>query len=293
MEFVMTIGLSGSGKTTWAHTYKLHNLPCTLLDSDTIRGELYGDENCQDNPAKVFDLMYRRTCEALSRGESVCYCATNLSMKRRIHLLKQLRARFPETYFRCVVFNTPISVCKEWNNNRKRKVPEYVIDKQVRAFQFPVENEGWDKIGIVSPAIYETIRFSKQVWKDVDNAGNQDNPHHTLTLREHLTETIRKLNLSQMSDDDAENLIIAAGMHDIGKAYTRSYDDDGIAHYFGHDMYGAYIAMNMGASMETVRLVNYHMLPFNEQGIVIWRQRLGEELWNKIMILHAADVKAK
>lgn len=292
MEFVMTIGLSGSGKTTWARNYTKKHDNYVVFDSDAIRGILWNDENDQQNPAKVFDTMYHCTCEALSRGESVIYCATNLSMKRRIHLLRQLRARFPETYFRCVVFNTPISVCKEWNNNRKRKVPEYVIDKQVRAFQFPVENEGWDKIGIVSPAIYETIRFSRQVWKDVDNAGNQDNPHHTLTLREHLTGTIRKLNLSQMSDDDAEKLIIAAGMHDIGKAYTRSYDDEGIAHYFGHDMYSAYIAMNMGTSMETIQLVNYHMLPFNEQGIAVWRRRLGEELWNKIMILHEADKAA-
>ena len=298
MEFIMTIGLSGSGKTTWARNYTKEHDNCVMFDSDAIRGMLWNDENDQQNPAKVFDTMYRCTCDALSRGQSVIYCATNLNMKYRIRTLSMLRAKFPETTFRCVIFNTPIATCKEWNNARAwrggRGLPEFVIDKQARQFQFPVENEGWDNISIVSPSIYETVRFNKNMWKDVDAAGSQDNPHHTLTLKDHLNATISNIDLSSFHHDkEMIEILVAAAIHDVGKAYTRSYDDKGVAHYFGHEGYGAYIAMNMGVPITTIQLVNYHMLPFNAAGINTWRVRLGEELWNKIMILHAADVKAK
>ena len=292
MEFIMTVGLAGSGKTTWAYKYAAEHDNYAILDSDEIRAELWEDAEDQRNPAKVFDTMYRRTCNALVCGKSVIYCATNLSMKRRIHLVKQLRAKFPKLTLKCIVFNTPIAICKEWNMHRTRQVPEYVFDRQARAFQFPVENEGWDAISIISPTYYDTVSFSNQVWRKVKAIGSQDNPHHTLTLEEHLNKTVNKVDLSIVNGMRTSNMMVAANLHDVGKAYTRSYDESGIAHYYGHDNYGAYIAMNMGASMQVIPLINYHMLPFNPDGIKVWRERLGEKLWANIMILHRADKAA-
>ena len=61
-----------------------------LLSSDAIRGEIYGDENCQRDPGHVFDIMHQRTIAALSQGISVIYDATNLSCKRRMNFLKSI-----------------------------------------------------------------------------------------------------------------------------------------------------------------------------------------------------------
>lgn len=291
LEFILTVGISASGKSSWANQQKEY----ITLDSDKIRGELYnGDETDQQNPDKVFNLMYRRTVEALSRDQSVVYCATNLGMKYRIHTLNQIKRRFPNVKCRAVVFNTPLSICKEWNKKRERQVPDWLFERQMKSFQMPVYNEGWDVIEIVTPAKYNRIEFSHSMWNDVRAIGSQDNPHHTLTLYDHLQACIDNLNLSELPNDyeDTKNLCIAAGVHDVGKAYTRSYDDNGIAHYYSHDSYGAFLAMNMGLPIEVIQLVCYHMKPYDTNASSAWEKRLGDDLWKKILILHDADERS-
>lgn len=292
-EFVMTIGISGSGKSHWC--YNQHNIATDIVaDSDMVRQELWGDANDQQNPDKVFNEMFARTKSALSHDINVFYCATNLSMKYRIHTLNQIKRRFPDVKCRAVVFNTPLSICKEWNKKRERQVPDWLFERQIKQFQMPVYNEGWDIIEIVTPAEYNGIEFSHSMWNDVRAIGSQDNPHHTLTLYDHLQACIDNLNLSKLpiDDEDSKNLCIAAALHDVGKAYTRSYDENGIAHYYSHEGYSAYVAMNMRYNLEVIQLVCYHMKPYDTNASSVWEKRLGEELWKKILILHDADERS-
>lgn len=289
-EFVMTVSIAAAGKSTWANAQEGY----CVLDSDLIRKELWGSETDQQNPDRVFNLMYQRTVEALSRNQSVVYCATNLGMKYRIHILNQIKHRFPDVKCRAAVFNTPLSICKEWNKKRERQVPDWLFERQLRSFQMPVYNEGWDEIEIITPAKYNRIEFSHSMWNDVRAIGSQDNPHHTLTLYDHLQACIDNLNLSKLpiDDEDSKNLCIAAGVHDVGKAYTRSYDENGVAHYYSHDNYGAFLAMNMGLPIEVIQLVCYHMKPYDTNASSVWEKRLGKELWKKILILHDADERS-
>lgn len=288
VECIFTVGLAASGKSSWANAQEGY----LVLDSDLLRKELWGSETDQQNPTKVFDTMYKRAATALSRGQSVICCSTNLTMKYRIHALNQLKRKCLNVKYRCVIFNTPVEICREWNRLRERQVPDWLFDKQIRTFQCPVENEGWDSIEIITPKKYDKVVFCNQVWNDVREAGEQDNPHHTLTLYDHLQACIDKLDLSQISDEDSTALCFAAGLHDIGKAYTRSYDENGIAHYYSHAEYSAYIAMNFGVPLKSIQLVNYHMVPYNSLAIPTWEKRLGKDLWNKVMILHQADLTA-
>lgn len=289
-EFVMTVGISGSGKSCWC--YDQHNIATDIVaDSDEIRKELWKDPNDQQNPDKVFSEMFARTKSALSRNINVFYCATNLNMKYRIHTLNQIKRRFPDVKCRAVVFNTPLSICKEWNKKRERQVPDWLFERQIKQFQMPVYNEGWDVIEIVTPAEYNGIEFSHSMWNDVRAIGSQDNPNHTLTLYDHLQACIDNLNLPN-DYEDTKNLCIAAGVHDIGKAYTRSYDENGVAHYYSHDSYGTYVAMNMRLPVEVIQLVCYHMKPYDTNASSVWEKRLGEELWKKILILHDADERS-
>lgn len=289
-EFVMTVGISGSGKSRWC--YNQHNITTDIVaDSDEIRRELWEDANDQQNPDKVFNEMFARTKSALSHNINVFYCATNLNMRYRIHTLNQIKHLFPNVKCRVVVFNTPLSICKEWNKKRERQVPDWLFERQMKSFQMPVYNEGWDVIEIVTPAEYNGIEFSHSMWNDVRAIGSQDNPYHTLTLYDHLQGCIDNLNLPN-DYEDTKNLCIAAGVHDIGKAYTRSYDENGVAHYYSHDSYGAYVAMNMRLPVEVIQLVCYHMKPYDTNASSVWEKRLGEELWKKILILHDADERS-
>ena len=91
-KLIYMVGVAGSGKSTIAMRFASHmKEEVVLLSSDAIRGEIYGDENCQKNPGRVFDIMHQRTVDALSQGISVIYDATNLSCKRRMNFLKSLQ----------------------------------------------------------------------------------------------------------------------------------------------------------------------------------------------------------
>ena len=180
VEFILTVAPSGAGKTTWAHQYDDTHL---VVDSDEMRLRLFGDESFQGDNARVFNEMLTITRNALRAGQSIIYAATNLVSKRRISLLKELHSEFPNVKYKCVVFNTPIEVCRKRNSKRSRVVPAFVIDKQVKQFQMPFYNEGWDEIEIIKTANYDVKVLAEKVWEDARNFGSQNNPHHTLLFR--------------------------------------------------------------------------------------------------------------
>lgn len=117
-------------------------------------------------------------------------------------------------------------------------------------------------------------------------------------------------------------LAIAAGAHDLGKYYTKTFVDSKgnpskEAHYYGHENYGAYmflVGQNRAVStgdyecaktdkqeqknnLYISSLINWHMRPHTA-----WKQSekarerditlIGEAMYQDIMFLHEADLSA-
>lgn len=141
-EFILVMGLSGSGKSYWANNLA-EGTDTIILSSDALRKEFYGDERIQDNPAFIFEQMRIRTLKALKEGRDVVYDATNLSSKRRKALLKQLPK---DVYKVCYCVITPLDKCIENDTKRERHVSESVIMRQLEQFEAPWYDEGWDMI---------------------------------------------------------------------------------------------------------------------------------------------------
>lgn len=58
-KLIMMVGVAGSGKSTIAMRIASQmKEEVVLLSFDAIRGEIYGDENCQRDPGRVFDIMH-------------------------------------------------------------------------------------------------------------------------------------------------------------------------------------------------------------------------------------------
>ena len=81
---IVLVGLPGSGKSSYAEQFKaVDDAICTgvtvIHSSDAIRKELFGDESSQEDNARVFDLMRKRTTEDLKAGKTVIYDATNVT----------------------------------------------------------------------------------------------------------------------------------------------------------------------------------------------------------------------
>lgn len=312
MQFIMLCGIAGSGKTTWAQQWAASEPRPTnvnIISSDAIRKEIYGDENDQRNPAKVFSIMLQRTKKALDNKETVIYDATNLNEKRRIALLNELKGY--KCSKDCVIFITDPVVCADRQEYRERQVPNEVIWKQVKQFQPPHKSEGWDKI-----FIYVTGRegYNVNEFLNLANGFDQHNPHHKLTLEEHCYRAFKYA----AENNFGEIVRIAASWHDIGKLMTQTFDNNKVAHYYSHENVSAYYYLLFNASdftennlfsvslntitseeaahnfnLDIAWLIAHHMDFFkSSEYLEKVKKRVDPLLWKRLNWLHECDLAA-
>lgn len=268
-KFYMLIGLPACGKTGLSEefTKKLNN--CEVFSSDCIGKELYGDENIQDNPGKVFEIMQQRTILALKNGHDVIYDATNIRRKNRRHLLQSL----PSCHKCAVIVWSKPETCVERDKERTRNVGKQVIYRMLRNFQPPYYDEGWDDIQVVhNDSLYNVMDYCK--WVDCEH----DNPHHNNTVAEHIhkvCELAVSAELPKHLEPYGSVMFISAFLHDIGKKHTKSFinakgEKTEIAHYYDHQNVGSYLALGYediksiknSTKFLIVWLINNHMEPF-------------------------------
>jgi len=140
---VLTIGLPGSGKTTW---FKRRGV--TPLSSDLLRSVLFDDITEQRYQGLVFS-----TLRSLLRARLIAKMpwnyvdATNLSPHERRQWIKMARSFGYEVH--AVFFNVPVEVCLARNERRERKVDGTVIQRMAERLRPPSFKEGFSKIVVV------------------------------------------------------------------------------------------------------------------------------------------------
>lgn len=284
-EFIMLVGLPGSGKSTYAENHKNSN--CVHISSDNIREQLYGDANIQENSNQVFYLMKQQAIEALQLGQDVIYDATNISRKFRVETLKSLPSYAIK---KCVIVWADIDTCLTQNNSRDRTVPKAVIDRMLRSFQAPFYDEGWHNIEIEVPTSFDSHTYSDKCIEAMKIS--QDNPHHTLSIIEHCFET-RHILETELNVTDAE-ILSAGSFHDVGKPVTKSFinsrgEETSTAHYYGHQGAGAWMSYGLFYNVYISWLISTHMEPFNNSK---YYQKLPAFLKEPIDLIHKADLGA-
>ena len=261
---IVLIGLPASGKSHYAKEMVRDNpMRAQWISSDNIRIE--HDYNISND--KVFQKMWERTKAAALGKRYIIYDATNLSSKRRELLVKQFKHFCQKNNLSCAVearvFLQPVEVLLERNKRRigRECVPEEVIYRMLGQFQFPSYFEGYSNI--------EIDKDSTGIDLDLGMIAemNQQNPHHEYSLGGHM---LKAYDWAVINNYDAP-IRIAAAYHDVGKYYTKTVDDKGVAHYYGHENYGAYVValhflanelLNIDDYYKAVILINYHMRPF-------------------------------
>lgn len=296
-EFVVMVGLSGSGKTTVAkERYANH----VYVSSDVLRAELYGDVNDQRHNGKIFEEMLKRSIAALEMRQSVVYDATNLSAKRRKSLITNVRAAVNINVWctACVVLTT-YENCLIRNSLRVRVVPDEVIRRQFLSFQCPTEHEGFDSIHLEQTESDEDrVAYLCDCMKSMAKM-NHDNPHHPDTIFEHSVDVMKTM-VEIAPPFDCVPLYGQTGFyHDVGKLYTKFFDDKGIAHFNNHDAPSAYISLLApdGPLQDQEKIVmaaaiGWHMKEYSyqtEEGYNTWLDTLIPEYCDLLMALNRAD----
>jgi predicted kinase len=140
---VLTIGMPGSGKTTW---FKRRGV--TPLSSDMLRSILFDDITEQRYQGLVFS-----TLRSLLRARLIAKMpwnyvdATNLSPHERRQWIKMAKSFGYDV--QAVFFDVPLEVCMERNRRRERTVSDETMQKMAERLRPPSFKEGFSKITVV------------------------------------------------------------------------------------------------------------------------------------------------
>lgn len=313
-KLITLVGLSGSGKSTYAETFDEY----VIVASDKVREAIYGDRAIQDNPALVFEICHKSIVQNLHSGRNVIFDATNLRFKDRMKMLEYVKKNVKDIYCECHVIVQKIINCMDNDEMREiGRVGQRVIEKQLHKFQIPFIEEGWDKIVLVtqSGTRLDGKRLTDNCQTVINTLGkdfDQRTPHHNLTLeqhsRKHYDYVVEHEN-DYAGNEEYMYAKNAAYLHDYGKLFTHTVDESGTWHYYGHAEYGTYKLLehclvkgenddgyDVSDIVDTLFYVNYHMLPFDWQTDKVkekYKKIFGKDKFEMLMLMHEADKQGK
>ncbi|UGO50756.1 polynucleotide kinase [Bacillus phage vB_BanS_Sophrita] len=324
-QFVMLVGIAGSGKSTVAQDLKLTDGASCYISSDETRIKLFGDVNNQEHNGEVFAEMTKEAKTALQAGAHVIYDATNLNRKRRRGILQQL----PRNIHKQVIYISPdMDTIKYQNNNRDRVVPEHAIANMHKTLQIPIYSEGWDEIQFIIPNVIKFSQYNAdkiratvldnkhgdeimnylalyfREFKDILDMA-QDSTYHSFSVSRH-TYYVYEHVYENYHEDDREVMLWVALTHDLGKYFCKSFynrkrEKVRYANFIGHEYVSSQLAVRimkqLGFSFEEIHkattLIQFHMYLLDQNAN---RNKLlgyvGQEMFDRLEFLRNADTLA-
>ncbi|NLU71925.1 polynucleotide kinase-phosphatase [Streptomyces sp. HNM0575] len=146
---VVLVGVTGSGKSTFAHR---HFLPTQVLSSDFCRGLVADDENDQGATRDAFDVLHHIAGKRLAAGRLTVVDATNVQPEARKSLVKL--AREHDVLPVAIVLDMPEKLCAERNAQRpgRADMGRHVLPRQrreLRRSMGSLQREGFRKVHVL------------------------------------------------------------------------------------------------------------------------------------------------
>lgn len=147
-KFIMMVGLPASGKSYIAKHISDYipyvDANYVIVSSDSMRKELYGDENDQTHNNDLFTHVNNRIIDMLKSGVDVVYDATNIKKKYRDNILNLISNIDCIKY--AVIVNTSLDECIYNNSHRERMIPVDVIERMNKNYTRPSTTDGFNVI---------------------------------------------------------------------------------------------------------------------------------------------------
>ena len=149
---ILTVGIPGSGKSTWAQTLVDKKPNYQIISTDSIRAQLYGDEAIQGEWMEIRRVLVqalKSARQSIAQGHTaaVIYDATNAKRRQRREFIQLARSCNYHPLIAAWI-ETPLAVCLQRNAERSRQVPPAIIEKMHRQLTAapPTPEEGIDQI---------------------------------------------------------------------------------------------------------------------------------------------------
>ncbi|MDC0835372.1 hypothetical protein AY599_03715 [Leptolyngbya valderiana BDU 20041] len=143
----LLVGIPGSGKTTFARQWIERDPRYRLISTDAIRQRLYDDAAIQGDWNDIEVEVLRQLRQASRDDRPVIYDATNVKPQWRLGFLQNLHSLDPPPPWNWMawVFAVSPATCKQRNANRRRVVPNEIIDEMAEAIDRfpPTPDEGF------------------------------------------------------------------------------------------------------------------------------------------------------
>jgi predicted kinase len=140
VKIVITVGLPGSGKSTY-----LKRRGINAISSDEIRRLIADDPEDQTVHKQVFATIRYLIRQRIATGRPVTYVdATHLTRWERRPYIQLARRHGCKV--EALFFDVSLEVCMQRNQRRGRIVPERVIRDMARRMQPPAMEEGFARI---------------------------------------------------------------------------------------------------------------------------------------------------
>lgn len=149
-EFIILIGIPGSGKSFWIAKYNKNN-KYRVISPDLIRKEITGNISDQSQNAKVWVVTKERVVNLLKNGINVILDATMTNSQNRKNFIKDL----PNAKLKAKIFYVDPDVSKQRikqdveSGKDRAKVPNDVIDRmynELMKSKDTIEDEGFEII---------------------------------------------------------------------------------------------------------------------------------------------------